>query len=295
MKRRQVLFLGALALVGGCGGGNKTDSGAQRYARVVGIVRDSLLEDKGLGGARIEIGGIVGTTTTLEQASATREVGTFELATVLVGSNLAKVTLPGGEVQTVAFFPAIGPGTNADVEIIVNIGQVTGRILGTDGKPVRGASVYLTADGPTDSVDSLADGSFLIQNVLPGAAEITAVNGTQSAVVPVTVGKGVTNAGDIALKEDPNPSPQGQPRTLFGKITLAPDSAKGSGTILVLQRDGVQYETQTANNEGNYQFYVPAGTYFLQAIRDGYVTGETPIVIADANRPVQADFTLQPK
>jgi hypothetical protein len=298
--RRRFFLLALLALpvlLSACGGGSGgNDTGAQRFATVIGIVRDSLLSDQGLSGATIEIGNITGTTTTLDQAGPDREVGTFELKTVLVGSNTARVTLPGGEVQTIAFFPAIGPGVNADVEIIVNIGQVAGRVVDPEGKPVQGASVYLTADGPSDSVDTRADGTFLIQNVLPGTVELTAVNGTQSVVKSgVTVDKGVMNVGDIRLVEDPNPNPQGAPRTIFGKVTLAPDNRTGQGTILVLLRNGVQFETQTANADGNFQFYVPVGTYTLQTVRDGFLPGEAPITLVDANRPIEQNFTLQPR
>jgi hypothetical protein len=294
MKAR-LFLLALLALLTGCGGGGGTDAGAQRYGTVLGVVRDSLQSDQGVSGATIQIGAISGTTTTLDQAGPEREVGSYALKTVAVGSNTAKVTLPSGEVQTVAFYPPIGPGTNADVDIIVNIGQVRGRILGPDGKPVRDAAVYLTADGPTDSVVSLADGSFLIQNVLPGAAEVTAVNGTQSAVKPVTVGKGVTDIGDLTLADDPNPNPLGAPRTLFGKVTLSPGGEAGAGTVLILLRNGIQYETQVANAEGEYQFYVPAGTYALKALREAYLDGDASITIADANRPVRQDFSLQPR
>jgi hypothetical protein len=143
-------------------------------------------------------------------------------------------------------------------------------------------------------VDTRADGTFLIQNILPGNVEVTAVNGTQSKVQGVAVGKGVTNMGDITLVEDPNPNPVGQPRTLFGKVALAPDNRTGSGTLLVLLRNGVQFETQTANSEGNYQFYVPVGSYTLQTVRDGFQVSSAPIALVDANKPIEQNFTLQP-
>lgn len=279
----------------GCGGGGTGSPGPERTATVIGIVRDSLLEDRGLGGATIEIGGVSATTTTVEQATADREVGSFRLERVLVGSNTAKVTLPGGEVQNIAFFPSIGPGTNADVEIIVNIGQVYGKVVDPAGAAVEGASVYLTADGPSDSVVTNSQGFFLIQNVLPGTVEITAVNGTQSVVKSgVVVNKGVVDVGTLTLVEDPNPNPQGPPRTLFGKVLLGPDNTPGVATVLVLLRNGVQFETQTANTEGVFQFYVPVGTYTLQTLRDGFAAQEATITIVDANKPIEQNFTIQP-
>ncbi|MGC4046626.1 MAG: carboxypeptidase-like regulatory domain-containing protein [Armatimonas sp.] len=296
MRRRWfLLVLGLSVLLSGCGGGGGGGGTNDRFATVIGIVRDSLLEDKGLSGATIEIGGSSGTTTTLDQATADREVGSFQLNNVLVGSNVAKVTLPGGEVQNIAFFPSIGPGTNADVEIIVNIGQVTGKVVDSTGAAVRDASVYLTADGPSDSVTTNADGFFLIQNVLPGTVELTAVNGTQSLVkTGVVVNKGVTDVGTLTLVEDPNPNPQGPPRTIFGKVTLGPDNTAGSNTVLVLLRNGAQFETQTTNSDGLFQFYVPVGTYTLRTLRDGFVAQEATVTIVDANKPIEQNFTIQP-
>ena len=136
MQRRQLLapVLALLFLAAGCGGGSdKTDSGATRFATVLGIVKDSLLGDRGVSGATIDLGGVSIGTTTTDQAAAsggTLEVGQFTLRNVPVGTDTAKVTLPSGEVQNIAFYPPIGAGTNADVEIVVNIGQVRGTILG---------------------------------------------------------------------------------------------------------------------------------------------------------------------
>ena len=299
-QRRRFLapLLAFLLFAAGCGGGGKTDPGATKFATVLGIVKDSLLGDRGVSGATIALGAASGATTTTDQAAAsggTLEVGQFTLKNVPVGTSAAKVTLPGGEVQTVAFYPPIGAGTNADIEIIVNIGQVRGTILGADGKPVRDASIFLTADGPTDSVSSLADGSFLIQNVQPGSAELAAIFGTKSATRALTVGKGVTDVGSITLLDDPNPDPPGSPKTLFGTVALAPGGEKAAGTVLILFRNGVQYETATTGANGVYKFYVPIGAYTLRATRDSYLDQETSVAIVDANKPVQTDFTLQPR
>ena len=251
-----------------------------------------------MSGATIAFGTVSGTTATTEQAAAsggTVQVGAFQLSNVAVGASTATVTLPGGDVQTVAFYPPIGAGTNADVEIVVNIGQVRGRVLGSDGKPVAGASIYLTADGPTDAATSLADGSFLIQNVQPGSVGLTAVFGTQTATKTLTIGKGVTEAGDIALVNDPNPNPIGTPRTLFGTVTLAPGGEKAPGTTVILFRGGVQFESATTDAQGNYQFYVPIGGYTLRTLRDSYVDQEVAVTLVDANRPLQQDLVLKPR
>lgn len=301
MMQRRRFFAPVLALLlfaAGCGGGGGGGGSNTRLGTVLGTVKDSLLGDRGVSGATIDLGGVSVVTTTTDQAAAsggTLEVGQFTLRNVPVGTDTAKVTLPGGEVQNIAFYPSIGAGTNADVEIVVNIGQVRGKILGSDGKPLRDASVFLTADGPTDSVASLADGSFLIQNVQSGTVELTAVFGTQSATKTFTVGKGVTDVGSITLVADTNPDPPGSPRTLFGTITLAPGGEKVAGTTLVLFRNGVQYETTTTGANGVYQFYVPIGTYTLRALRDTFLDQEVGVTIADANKPVQTDMTLQPR
>ena len=300
-RRRFFAPLAALFLfvVGGCGGGGGgTDTGATNFATVFGSVNDSLLGDRGVSGATIELGNVSDTTVTTDQAAAsggTQTVGQFSLRNVPVGTSTAKVTLPGGEIQNVAFYPPIGKGTNADVTIVVNIGQVRGKILGSDGKPVADASVYLTADGPTDAVFSLADGSFLIQNVASGTVELTAIFGTQSATKTLTVGKGVTDVGNITLANDANPNPPGSPRTIFGNVTLAPGGEKAAGTQLVLFRNGIQFDATLADANGYYQFYVPIGNYTVRTIRDAFLDQDAGVALVDANKPIQTDFVLQPR
>jgi hypothetical protein len=110
----------------------------------------------------------------------------------------------------------------------------------------------------------------------------------------VTVGNGENNIGDITLVDDPNPNPPGLPNTIVGTITVT-GIGNVSGTNVILERNGVQIESTTTNNEGKYGFYVPVGTYTVRAIRNAFQEAvSAPFTLNDPSQPVTTNLTMQP-
>jgi hypothetical protein len=285
---------------GGGGGGNDGGSNNGAPSVVTGKVLDSRNGDAPVGGARVVIEGADPvTTTTVDQASADNQTGSFVIRGARVGANTAIITPPGGEPQTVGFDPPVGPGTNAPLELIINIGQLGGRLLDPAGQPVANALVTITATG--DQAQTGADGRFRIDNIPTGSVEIIAVgsitvNGTAVVGVvqrTVNVGNGLTDAGDLTLTQDDRPTP-GLPRTIAGKVTTADVANGGGGSLVTLFRDGVQVEQVTTDSQGNYFFYVPVGNYTVRVSKNGYRDADQPVNVTDPNATATVDVTLNP-
>jgi len=296
------LFVGALVFsltLAGCGGGGgggsdttTTTTGTGGGGGIVtGRVLDSADGDAPVGGATVRIGTVSGVTTRVDQASADNVTGSFRLQNVPVGATEAVVTV-AGNTQTIAFSPPIANGANGPIELIINIGQIRGRILDTDGRPAANAFVSILSTG--DNVQTAADGMFRVDNIPLGATEVSAVKGTSSATKPVTVVRGVTEAGDLRLVADTNPNPPPVPYTIVGAVRLSdsPAASAGAGTAVALLRNGVQIEQTQADAGGEYRFYVPVGTYAVRGVRNGYQDAQVPAVVTNPNTPLRADLTL---
>lgn len=280
---RLPVLCAAVALLCGCGGGGG-GGGAKTVA--TGIVRNSAAGDIEVGGATVVIGGVSDVTATVDNASATRPVGTFRIENPTVGAKTAVVTLPGQAPQTIGFRPAIAAGTNADITLYVNIGQVAGRVLGTDGKPVAGAFVVVNTALGSATATTSADGTFLLENIVEGDAEVTASQGPANVSRTVVVGKGLLDVGDLTLVEDDNPNPPGSADTIVGKVTNATGGAAIPGASVILRRNGVQVETTTTDAEGKFGFLRPVGTYSIQVIAAGFVDGDSGVFsLTSANTP----------
>ncbi|HVK02085.1 MAG TPA: hypothetical protein VM490_01285 [Armatimonadaceae bacterium] len=228
---------------------------------------------------------------TVDQANATNPVGSFRLENVPLGTDRAIVTAPGQQPQTVVFAPPVSAGTNPALELIINIGQITGQVLGPDGQPAASAFVSESATGQLVETD--ASGRFLIDLVPLGPTEVSAVLGTASVSKTVTVVDGVTDVGVLTLVDDPNPDPPGNPVTIAGKVTLGDTGGPGAGTFVILFRNGVQLEQTAANQSGDFGFYVPANNYTIRFLNSAYADKEIAVTVSNPNQPVRADVTLQ--
>ena len=270
------------ALAVGCGGGG----GGGARTTVYGLVRDSAANDKEVENAKVEIGGASGTTVNRDRANATNPVGSFRINNPALGANFALVTIPGKAPQKIGFRPAISVGANGELALYLNIGQVAGRVLGTDGKPSASAFVVVEGELGSDFTTTGADGTYFIENIPGGTVRITASRGPANATTQVQVGNGLTDVADLTLVEDPNPDPPGVAKTVIGTITSVADGKPLGGAAVVLLRDDVQVEATTTDADGNYGFVRPVGTYRIKVIAAGYVDflGE-PFALTSANTP----------
>ncbi|MDX1935227.1 MAG: carboxypeptidase-like regulatory domain-containing protein [Capsulimonadales bacterium] len=286
-----VLCAGLALLPTGCGGGG--GGGGSQGNTVRGIVRDSLQSDAEVQDATVTIGGVSTRTRTVDNANAQNPVGSFELRNVPVGTSTATIALPGGGGnQTFAFQPAVTAGTNPNLEFIVNIGQISGRVVRANGQPA--ANAFVTVSATAETFQTNADGTFLATLVPKGNTEIFAVEGTSSHRRTVAVEYGNTAIGDVTLADDPNPNPPGHPYTLFGQVTVT-DVGTPAGTIVLLFRNGVQVESTFTDSSGLYYFYVPVGSYTIQAVRNGFQTTTAgPVTLSDASQGLRTDLTMVP-
>lgn len=300
MTRRNFLALSASFSLGalttlatGCGGGGGgTDSKA---AIVRGVVYDSLQSDLQVEGATVTIGGASAVTTERANASSTNQVGSFRITGAALGATTATITVPGKAPQTLAFTPPVASGTNPELSLYLNIGQVRGRVLDETGKPVRSAFVVVNTTQGSLSGFSGADGSFLIDLVPDGAAELSAGSGSKIALKTLTVGFGINEAGDLTLQPDPNPNPPAPLKTISGKVTSAADNSAIPSAPVFLLRNSIQVETTNTDAAGNYFFIVPAGTYSVLANPGAYVSQTKDANLVNPNSPLTVDFSLTPR
>lgn len=287
--RRYLIFhltLGVLfgLLLAGCGGGGGGGGGPE--TTVSGTVLDSRNADRPVAGATVAIGS-ASTTTDAE--------GKFLLRGAPIGATTAIVTPPGGEPQTIAFSPPIAAGPNGRFDLIINIGQLRGRVLDPQGQPAGNALVTVVSTG--DNVTTGPDGLFQVDNIptnAPGeTTEVTAVLGTASVSRSVTVGNGVTDVGDLTLVDDPNPNPPGGPATIVGTVTQS-TGGPAAGATIILRQGSVERERTTTDANGNYGFYVPIGSYAVRAVKAGFQDAEVGATVTNPSQPVRADIVLQP-
>jgi hypothetical protein len=278
-------------MLSGCGGGGG-GGGGNATTRVRFIILDSESGDTEVEGATVTFGGLTGVTRTVDNANATNPVGSVDFVNAPVNTRTVVVTPVGGTAQTLAIDPALGAGDNGTIELFINIGQISGRVLLPDGQPAANAFVTISATGETLQVN--ANGTFLAQFVPKGPSQVFAVEGTATKTTDVTVGNGENAIGDIQLVDDPNPNPPPLPYTVKGTITVT-GVGSISGTTAVLERNGVQIETATTQNDGTYGFYVPVGTYTVRAVRNGFREEvSAPFTITDPNQPATINLTMQP-
>lgn len=281
-----------LLFLAGCGGGGGKP--INNEVVLTGFVLDSRKNDEPIEDAVVTIGGKSTRTTTRGQANATRNVGSFELRGVALGATNAVIKAPGYDEQTVGFNPAVVQGNNGPIELIINIGQISGRVLRVDGQPAAGAFVSVVDTG--DFVTADESGNFLLTNIPSGTTQISAFLGTEIATKDVTVQNGNTAIGDVQLAEGDSTIP-GPPATIVGVVTLANDQGPASNLPVSLFRNGTQIEVFVTDANGAFGFYVPVGDYQIvvtpppgfQSFASGTITVSNPSV------PVTADAVLQPQ
>jgi len=174
----------------------------------VGSVNGVLTDSAGnrLGGATVTVGGAptAMNTTTL----TTGAVGYFNVNSLPApGEYTLTFSLPGYAATTVPIrLTADGAPPTVRVTMATALGSITGVVTGPDGSPKPGATVTAT-DGKqnwqvqaTGASPGLANGGFLLANLLPGTYTVTATLpgfGQQTALLTVTAGH--TTRQDLRL------------------------------------------------------------------------------------------------
>jgi len=187
-----------------------------------------------------------------------------------LGSQYAPVYYPGvmqlGQAQAVQ----LTPGEDSQVDFImrqVKTVQLSGRVIGVDGKPATGAYAYLEevpADyGSSESVEINPKGEFTIKGVAPGsymlrAREHTSEEASYHASQKIEVGGDDIDSITLALGRGVN---------LSGRIDVA-----GAGEFkferLYVGASSPQSETEggwaRVKKDGTFQWLdVPEGTFAL--------------------------------
>jgi Carboxypeptidase regulatory-like domain len=160
---------------------------------------------------------------------------------------------------------------------------------------VKNAFVVVNTSQGSLSDFSTTDGSFLIDLVPDGPAELSAGSGSKIATKNLTVGFGINDAGDLTLQPDPNPNPPAPLKTIFGKVTSATDGSAVASAPVFLLRNSIQLETINTDAAGDYFFIVPAGSYSVQVIPGGYVTETKTAELLNPNNPLTINFSLTPR
>jgi hypothetical protein len=290
MTRRIALSLLGLTALVGCGGGG----GDSTANTVTGIVFDSENGDLEVQGATVTMGGVSGVTRTNDNASINNPVGSITLQNVPIGTTTATIQLAGGGTQTVGFLPSVTRGANGLFSLYINIGQLRGRVLRSDGKPASGAFVTYLSTLRSERLQTDSNGNFLFPLVPKGEVQVEAQQGTATKTLTVTTSNGVLELGDIQLVDDANPSAPGLPFTIRGTVTQSGGGVLAGIDVFLFKND-IQRESVRTASDGTYRFYVAAGNYVVKINDTTFAPQEKPASLVSTNQPITVDFALTPR
>jgi uncharacterized GH25 family protein len=248
----------------------------------------------------------------------TRDAGPADAVTAADGSFLLADRSPGESITLTVTHPSYGPGSlpgvvvpaAAPVRIVLQpAGQVAGRAVDADGKPVAGATVLLSEEetmsfgGPTAIVGSSRlhrgttddEGGFSFDGVSPGVFRLSAraprYQETELTNLELKAGQDLTHL-EIVLKAG---------ATVEGRV-LSPDGPMPDAEVAVVQSstgDFGSYWPLRATTDGDGQYRIdgiPPGKNTLEARAEGYrralrdvdVAARTPAVDFDLERGLEA-------
>jgi len=163
-------------------------------------------------------------------------------------------------------------------------GTISGTIINSEFLyPIEGA--IITIEGTTHSTQSATDGTFLIENIVPGIYDLTA---TADTYYPKTISGRVVISEQItivnfSLDKIPTGTISG---TVIDSETLNPLEN------VEITVEGTQYSTST-NSNGNYLIEnIAIGTYSIIANANGYYTKIAPYKEVISDQTTIVDFNL---
>jgi hypothetical protein len=248
----------------------------------------------------------------------TRDAGPADAVTAADGSFLLADRSPGESLTLAVTHPSYGPGSlpgvavpaAAPVRIVLQpAGQVAGRAVDGDGKPVAGAAVLLSEEEPASLGGQAAmfgsgrlhrgttddEGGFSFDGVSPGAFRLSAraprYQEAELTNLELKAGQDLTRL-EIVLRAG---------ATVEGRV-LSPDGPAPDAEVTVVQSstgDFGPYSSLRATTDGDGQYRIdgiPPGKHTLEARAEGYrravrdvdVAPRTPAVDFDLERGLEA-------
>ncbi|GMQ83919.1 MAG: hypothetical protein BMS9Abin06_0665 [Gammaproteobacteria bacterium] len=165
----------------------------------------------------------------------------------------------------------VAAATPSDPTLSTVSGLITDAV---DGTPLTGAGITLSG-ADTRSTTTGRDGSYVIENVVPGSVSLRV---EQPGYLAVT-GANTAEAGrrvnfSAALPRDPQP----RPLTLTGRVVNAADSAALPGVTLRVLNSGT---TTLSGSDGSFTLAgLAAGSYLIEVSAVNFVTAQLSIAAA---------------
>ena len=229
--------------------------------------------------------------------------GNYSLGSVAPSTYTGTATKTGFTSQTPSPI-VIASNTPTVVNFVLQPGPGTliGRVLDPNGKPITGASVFVSSGSPAKIIATLttdATGTYTSTTLTGGTYTLTATAagfGTSGAVSVTITGGNTTTVPDIQLGAIQN-------GTLGGLVTGATNTTAVSGVTITITNTGtgqavtpapVTVASTSTGTDGSAINYgpisLPAGTYTVAAAKNGVSAGTQTITIA-ANSFSRVDFT----
>ena len=162
---------------------------------------------------------------------------------------------------------------------------VRGRVVGPDGRPVQGASIYVVARGI--STGSTADGSFELPLSLRETLPIE-IRQDGFATVRLELGPTTPLPETITIRLEPG-------ATVAGRLLGLTPGDRTMETRLTLDRTGGPYFNVSLPADDTFRFeHVASGVWKLK-LRTRYLSTEKTIVVEPGKTEVVADLSLPPR
>ncbi|MEV4625611.1 carboxypeptidase regulatory-like domain-containing protein [Micromonospora sp. NPDC049523] len=232
----------------------------------------------------------------------TNESGTYTIADLLPGSYRVAFELPSGANQwahqavsrdAAQLFDLTSGVTTVVDEQLLPTGSVAGRFTDQAGQGMGGVQVSLSVNDGNISTETAADGSYRIDDVLPGTYQVQFYD-WRSNLNQFAYGKLSPETAD--------------PITVTAnQTTTVDDSRLATGTVRVTAKDSLtgaaidsfwsSIGDQIVNSTGGAVVLtdVPVGTHRLSASADGYVyEHDAASVTVTAGQQTDVQITLRP-